>query len=174
MENVIKLIEGNERYVKNGKSQGDFSESRRDALSAGQKPFAAVLACADSRVIPEIVFDRGLGDLFVVRCAGNVVGDVELASLEYAVLHLGVKTVVVLGHTNCGAVGAAIHGEFEGNIGVITRKIRKIIGDEKDTLVACKANVLSGAAYLRATLPAEIVPAVYDIKSGKVIFLDRR
>ena len=172
MENVERLKKGNERFVKSGTPQGDFSAKRRTNVANGQNPFAAILACADSRVIPEAIFDVGIGELFVVRCAGNVVGDTELASLEYATHHLGVKTVVVLGHTGCGAIAAAIHGEFGGNIGVITKRIKSIIGEEVDPYAATRYNSIGGAAYLREKLSdVEIVSAVYDIKSGKVDFI---
>jgi carbonic anhydrase len=101
------LMQGNARYAANEPRERDFSAGRA-ARAKSQYPIAAVLGCSDSRVAPDLVFDHGPGDIFVVRVAGNVVDDNGLASLEYAVEFLGVPLVMVLGHTNCGAVGAAI------------------------------------------------------------------
>lgn len=101
---LAALVEGNRRYQAQRLTHPHQNAARRAALAAGQHPFAAVLSCADSRVPPEIVFDQGLGDLFVVRVAGNITDDVVLGSLEYAVEHLHVPLVVVLGHYKCGAV----------------------------------------------------------------------
>ena len=115
-----------------------------------------------------------MGELFVIRVAGNVIDLTETASVEYAVSHLGVKTVVVLGHTHCGAVGAAIHGEFGGNVGNVTRRIKEAIGEEKDDKNACRLNVLSGVKTLLkvdSLSAATVVGAVYDIESGKVEFI---
>ncbi|MCX7971435.1 MAG: carbonic anhydrase, partial [Negativicutes bacterium] len=100
-----RLAEGNARYVAGKSTVVDYG-SERLATAKGQHPFAVVVSCSDSRVPPEIVFDCGIGDLFVIRTAGEVVEDVEMGSIEYAVNHLGVKLVVVLGHTECGAVKA--------------------------------------------------------------------
>lgn len=102
-----RLLQGNERYAANAPEQKDHSAGRAARVSA-QYPIAAILSCADSRVSPELLFDQGPGDLFVVRLAGNFVDDDGLASLEYAVKFLGVPLLMVLGHTNCGAVDAAI------------------------------------------------------------------
>ena len=102
-----RLMEGNARYVANKPAHRDFSAGRAERTRS-QYPIAAILSCADSRVAPEFAFDQGPGDLFVVRLAGNFANDDGLASLEYAVKFLGVPLVMVLGHSNCGAVGAAI------------------------------------------------------------------
>ena len=125
-DGVKRLSEGNERYVSghfaNKASSG--SDFRRE-LATGQHPYAVVVACADSRVSPEIIFDQDLGDLFVVRTAGNVVDPVALGSIEYAVEHLHTPLIVVVGHESCGAVKAAVDqkGKPEGNIGAIIKKI---------------------------------------------------
>jgi carbonic anhydrase len=108
------LLEGNERYVSNQTNERDFS-ARRATLTEGQAPFAAILGCADSRVAPELAFDRIPGDLFVVRVAGNFMTPNGLASLEYGAAVLGTKIIMVLGHTNCGAVNAAIGALQKGN-----------------------------------------------------------
>src|SRR5215207_380678 len=108
------LVEGNARYASNQMKERDFSASRA-ARASGQAPFAAVLGCADSRVAPELAFDQGPGDLFVVRVAGNVVMDGGLASLEYGASVLRVKLILVLGHSGCGAVNATVTALKEGN-----------------------------------------------------------
>ena len=110
MDPLQRLIDGNRRYVDGRLQHPNQTPARREEVARGQKPFAAVVACADSRVAPEVVFDQGLGDLFVLRVAGNVANDMILGSLEYAVLHLGVGLVAVIGHKGCGAVQAAIGG----------------------------------------------------------------
>ena len=101
-------MQGNARYAANEPDERDFSAGRAARL-VGQYPIAAVLGCSDSRVVPDLVFDQGLGDVFVVRVAGNIVNTDGLASFEYAVEHLGVPLLMVLGHSNCGAVTEALH-----------------------------------------------------------------
>src|SRR4051812_21223042 len=105
---LARLEAGNARFVANRARHPDADGARRAEVARGQHPYAVVLACADSRVAPEIIFDQGLGDLFVVRVAGNVVDDAVLASIEYAVIHLGSTLVVALGHERCGAVKATV------------------------------------------------------------------
>ena len=167
-----RLKKGNEYFVEKEKPNGDFSKEARQANANGQKPFAVVLTCSDSRVIPEAIFNQGIGELFVIRVAGNVVGDSEKGSIEYAVDHLKTKTVVVLGHTNCGAIGATIKGETHGAVGKITKRISKAIGDEKQESIACKLIVLVGVKRIKRAFPAvEVVGGIYDIVSGKVEFL---
>ena len=170
---VKKLKQGNEAYVLSGAYQGDVSAAARSKTENGQKPYAVIITCSDSRVIPEAVFGAGNGELFVIRVAGNVVGENELASVEYAVCHLGVKVVVVMGHTHCGAVHAALHGEFGGLTGHITRKISGTVGEERDEAAACLMNVAAGVKTINENVKAEglrVFGAVYDIVSGKVTF----
>jgi carbonic anhydrase len=107
---LSRLLEGNQRYVRHKEQHPDESLARRKELIGGQHPFAVILGCADSRVPPELLFDQGLGDLFVIRVAGNIVDDAILGSIEYAVEHLGTKLILVLGHEKCGAVSAAVDG----------------------------------------------------------------
>ena len=116
------LLEGNARFVDGDMIGKDFKE-RRAELVDGQNPFAVVITCSDSRVVPEYIFDQGLGDIFVIRNAGNVVEPVSLGSIEYGVEHLHAPLLIVLGHTSCGAVTAATQGPAEGNIGDIIDKI---------------------------------------------------
>lgn len=132
------LKEGNKRFVDGNLSEKDLSkEVRVDISQNGQHPFATVITCSDSRVAPELLFDQGLGDIFVVRDAGNVAGAIETASVEYAVEHLKTPLVVVLGHEKCGAVGAAIEGgELTPNLQEIANKIKpsidKVKAENKD------------------------------------------
>ncbi len=114
-EALAKLNEGNKRFVEGKMIHPHQDAARRTELTKTQKPFATLVSCSDSRVPPEIVFDQGVGDLFVVRIAGNVVDEIELATIEYSVKHLGVELIVILGHENCGAVNAAIEGYAEPN-----------------------------------------------------------
>ncbi len=107
---LARLMEGNRRYTRHKAKHPDESLSRRKDLEGTQHPFAVILGSADSRVPPELLFDQGLGDLFVIRVAGNIVDDAILGSIEYAVEHLGAKLILVLGHEKCGAVTAAIEG----------------------------------------------------------------
>ena len=113
-EALTSLKAGNERFVAD-KLDGKLQDSsRREELTAGQAPYAIILSCADSRVVPEFTFDTGLGELFVLRVAGNVANTSTIASIEYAVAHLGCNLIVVLGHQSCGAVTAALAGGDNG------------------------------------------------------------
>ena len=169
-EALKKLKTGNERYATSGEFVGDVSKGiRQDRAQNGQHPFAIVITCSDSRVIPETIFSCGIGDLFVIRVAGNVVGANELASVEYAHEHLGVSLAIVLGHTKCGAVGAAIAGETEGRVGTLTRDIQKAIGSETGERVAAKINADFQAEKLRGAFEnLTAISAVYDIANGAV------
>jgi len=160
---------------------------RRIALGDGQAPFAAVLACADSRVPPEVLFDQGLGDLFVVRVAGNILNDQILGSLEYTALHLNTPLIVVLGHTSCGAIGAVASGvELEGHIASLAPAIQpaidKVKGQEGDLtdnaareVARMTAEQMQTSQPIMANLVKEgkvkIVPAFYDLTSGEVSLL---
>jgi carbonic anhydrase len=148
------LRDGNERYrTKSHFHQID--EDRRQQLQAEQHPFAAILCCSDSRVPPEIVFDKRLGDLFIIRNAGNVVDDVALGSIEYAVMHLDVKLVVVLGHEKCGAVTATVKNvPAHGHLASIMSRIRPAVEKVKDcsgdiVAQAIDAHILEMLAALR-------------------------
>ena len=110
-EAMEKLIDGNDRFVQGKSIHPHESADYRESLAKEQHPFATVLTCSDSRVTPVLIFDQGIGDLFVIRVAGNVIDEDVAGSIEYAVDHLGAKLLVVLGHENCGAVSAAYHVE---------------------------------------------------------------
>ena len=128
-----KLKAGNARYINAKVNSEDISQGRRtDTLVNGQKPYAIIITCSDSRVVPENIFKPGIGELFVIRIAGNVIDEHQLGSIEYAASHLGAPLIVVMGHTHCGAVHAAINHDPEGYIKFITDKIKAAIGDECD------------------------------------------
>jgi Carbonic anhydrase len=129
------LIEGNQRFASGSPLSKDLSSTRRkDLRKNGQHPFAVIVSCSDSRVPPELLFDQALGDLFVVRVAGNVATPVEVGSIEYAVEHLKVPLVMVLGHEECGAVTAAVQGgENRGYIENILEKIKPSVNRAKST-----------------------------------------
>lgn len=131
-----KLTQGNSRYVSGQVSKKESGDAYRKELAKGQHPYAVVVACSDSRVAPEIIFDEGLGRIFVVRTAGNVVDPIAIGSIEYAVEHLHSPLVVVLGHESCGAVKATVDnkGNPEGNIGEIVKKIMPAVKKAKASL----------------------------------------
>lgn len=124
-ESLGKLMDGNKRFVSGGLGQKDIGDSKRKELTKGQSPAAIVVTCSDSRVAPEIIFDQGLGEIFVVRIAGNVLDPISLGSIEYAAEHLHTPLLVIMGHDKCGAVAASLEakGKPEGNIGAIVKKI---------------------------------------------------
>src|SRR2546421_4904043 len=122
---ALKLLkQGNERFTQGKLAARDIGASRRAALAKGQHPFAVVLTCADSRVAPELVFDQGLGDIFVLRVAGNIADRSVIGSIEYAVEHLHTPLIVVLGHESCGAVQAALEGKsLPGDLGWLVQQV---------------------------------------------------
>lgn len=175
------LIEGNKRYVEAKADIGDVSAAQREkTLKEGQYPYAIIITCSDSRVIPESIFSAGIGDLFVISVAGNVIDNHQLGSVEYAAEHLGSPLVVVLGHSNCGAVDAAMNHEAEGYIKYITDEIAYAIGDERDYYKACCLNAIHSKAVIEESLQIpedgehglKVVAAMYHLDSGKVEFLD--
>ena len=174
---LAKLVEGNKKFLNAKTPSGDVSQKiREQTAKEGQFPYAVVVTCADSRVIPEAIFSAGIGELFVIRVAGFVVNKTQLGSIEYAVDHLGSPLVVVLGHTQCGAVGTAlIHHEVEGALKTIIDEISAAIGDETNPLEAVKLNVKHSCDVVtNAKVPAKVVGAVYHIDTGKVEFLDEK
>ncbi len=189
-EALQTLTDGNAKFACESVERPNQCRIRRMVTSEeGQQPFAAVLACADSRVPVELIFDRGIGDIFVVRVAGNIAGPTETGSLEYAVEHLGVRLIVVLGHSGCGAVRASAQAvEHQGSVGSIVRKIIPVVQKTKDEnpdltenelLQAIERNniwqsiedLLSHSAVLREHLKSShigVVGAYYDIATGHV------
>ena len=142
-----RLMKGNQRYVNDALEHPNRSQERREASSATQAPYAIILGCSDSRVSPEIIFDEGVGDLFIIRVAGNVIGPLELDSIEYAALYLGSVLVVVMGHENCGAVQAVVSGntkDIEAIAQLIAPAVKEVKQRQAPDLVqaAVKANAL--------------------------------
>jgi carbonic anhydrase len=130
-EALARLMEGNKRFLGNSMQAKDHT-AKREELKAGQHPIATILTCSDSRVVPEFIFDVGLGEVFKVECAGNVVDKIGIGSVEYAVGHLHTPLLIVLGHEKCGAVNAAYDGgHAEGSIGAILKKIAPAIKKAK-------------------------------------------
>ncbi len=176
-EALEKLKKGNARYLDAASNPGDISSLiRKKTCEEGQSPYAVVITCSDSRVIPESIFSAGIGELFVIRVAGNVIDNHQLGSVEYAVDHLGSKLVVVLGHSHCGAVGAAMGSDPSGYVKFITDEIRAAIGDETDELKACCLNVGRSVSRIKDSLndqdgDVKVCGAMYHIDSGKVEFL---
>ena len=179
-EAMAKLKEGNEFYVAHGRANLDISPELRKSTLSGQKPFAIIVGCSDSRAIPECIFNAALGELFVIRIAGNVIDDHQLGSIEYATEHLGVKLIVVLGHDRCGAVDAAMNHDPDGYIKYITDEISAAIGDEKDEVEACKLNALESVRIIESNLDIQrfehdnglmVKAALYHLESGVVEFL---
>ena len=182
---INRLKQGNENFIAD-KLEGKLQDSaRRDELTSGQQPHTIVLSCADSRVVPELAFDAGLGELFVVRVAGNVANTSSMASIEYAVAHCGSKVIVVLGHQSCGAVTAAVNGGDNGyNLNHLLSHVAPALGaakegDSVNDIVKINAElqvkeligrskIISGAVE-NGTV--KIVPAYYNLDSGKVDFL---
>lgn len=188
---ALKILqEGNGRFVAAGPKRPNQNAKRRvETADKGQSPFAVLLSCADSRVPVEVLFDRGIGDLFVVRVAGNIASKTDIGSMEYAVDHLGSPLVVVLGHSKCGAVTATIQGgEVPPNIKAIVDCIEPAVGKARticpdksgEPLLqeAITANVWQAMEDMYKNSPLmrakvkdgklKLVGAVYDIKTGKV------
>ncbi|MBQ9746497.1 MAG: carbonic anhydrase [Clostridia bacterium] len=175
------LMEGNAEYVA-GKSSADISaQKRKDTAENGQFPYAVVVTCSDSRVPAEHIFSAGVGELFVIRTAGNVMGEFELGSVEYGAEHLGANLVVVLGHTGCGAVDAAMNGGAHGNIEKITEEISSCLTEGCTAREAEIINVRNSIEKIESTeIMAELIEAgkvrvagaVYNIETGRVEFLD--
>lgn len=178
------LLEGNQRYIANKAQHPHASAADRDELVQEQHPFAVVLGCSDSRVPPTLIFDQGLGDLFVIRVAGNILSESVVASIEYAVAYLHTPLVVVLGHSGCGAVTAALsHQILAGHIGHLVTEIRIGLGgvdplEMEDVDTAVRLNTRSVAQQLALSQPIlaprvadkslKIVPTVYELDSGLV------
>jgi carbonic anhydrase len=186
-----KLEEGNKRFTAGKPVHPNETLERLHELKKGQHPFVIVVSCSDSRVPAEIVFDQGLGDIFSIRTAGNVMGDYELGSIEYAVEHLDCKLILVMGHKDCGAIKAFIksdgHYEHLDHIKKIIEYIEReqeeknlAIHHELNLDKAIDANITHGVSFLRTTEPilkefydskkVKIIGALYDIETGKVTF----
>jgi carbonic anhydrase len=190
-EAISKLKEGNGRYTSGNLQHPGQTTERRTELAKTQHPFAAIVCCSDSRVPPEIVFDQGLGDLFIVRVAGNVINDEGLGSIEYTVDHLGTRLILVLGHQRCGAVDAAretiaAKGKAPGHIQSLVTAIKPAVeATAKDDLeTTIKANVKNVVQALRSSTPIlkgevdsgkiQVIGGYYSLDTGAVTFLDEK
>jgi carbonic anhydrase len=188
-----ELRSGNERFVKGEMRHPDADSYKREQLAVGQKPSAVIIGCSDSRVDPAVVFDQGLGFLFVNRSPGHIVDDVTLGTVEYAVEQLGTELVMVLGHTDCGAVTLAMEGgQAEGYMGRLQRLVHDVIawadGGEVDVIdvttveEGVEANVRGAVGQIGSAEPViaplvtsgkvMVVGAIYDIHTGEVRVLE--
>ena len=166
----MDLKNGNQEFLNKLNTNKELKD-KRDALVKGQHPEVLVITCSDSRVVPEIIFNCSLGDIFVIRTAGNVINEGELATVEYAIEHLKVKRIVVLGHTHCGAVHATMKNEKGQYLDPILNRIRKNIGDISDEFLAAKENAVREAEYIKEKFPQYegiIESKIYDIETSIV------
>ena len=183
-EALKKLMDGNKRFVEFKQNHPHQNKTRLEEIATSQNPFAIIVGCSDSRVQPEIIFDQGMGDLFIIRNAGNVVDDFAMASIEYAVEHLGVRLIVVLGHERCGAVDATIKGgKLPGHLNSLTDEIKpaiqsakRITGDLLTNVIYSNTKRISGQIGSSGELLKDfvdnkglkVVSAYYDLDTGKV------
>jgi carbonic anhydrase len=176
-----RLMKGNERFMSDALICPDRTSDRRASIAPKQKPYAVILGCSDSRIPPELVFDQGLGDLFVVRVAGNVLGGTEIDSIKYSIFHNGSCLVIVLGHENCGAIDAVLNNQAAG-VPAVANLIEKSIGNLKNPTIieAVKTNVLYQVDQLRKSTDLanlikqgklDVIGAYYHFDSGKVEIL---
>ncbi len=187
-EALAKLKEGNNHFRKMHLVHPDLSEARLHALEKGQHPLAAILCCSDSRVPPEIIFDQGLGDIFEIRNAGNVLDDQVIGSIEYALVHTGTKLVIVMGHQDCGAIKAACSKDPEdkyiesltGFIKPSVEKAKKQKGNFYDNVAKNNAKAAAKGLVEKDSVIADyvknhgvkIIPAYYSLHTGQVEFLN--
>lgn len=183
-EAIDELVKGNERYVAGKPLHPNHDEEARQNTAEKQAPFAIVLGCSDSRVPPEIIFDQGIGDLFIVRVAGNVAGPIELDSIEFSALTFNSAAVVVLGHKNCGAVKAVVSGDTK-DIESVAALIEPAVKESKDLFGnrldnAVEMNVRHVVQQLEKSpvlskliqdKKLKIVGGCYDLQTGKIEFL---
>ena len=190
-EAIARLKDGNSRYTNGNLQHPGQTTERRAELAKSQHPFAIIVSCSDSRVPPEIVFDQGIGDLFICRVAGNVINDESLGSIEYAVDHLGVRLILVLGHQRCGTVQAAketiaakgkAFGHIESLVTAIKPAVEATVNGDLDATI--KANVKHVVDALRESTPIlkpkvdadelKVVGATYSLDTSFVSFLDEQ
>ncbi len=180
-EALQRLLDGNKRYVEGQLEHPDRGQERRSETALSQYPFASILGCADSRVSPEILFDQGIGDLFIVRVAGNVLGPVELDSIEYSALYLGSSLILVLGHENCGAIKAVMQGNTKDIEAVASLILPAIDHGKNFKNVSLEEAIKRNVEYVTQELKKSpvldnliknkklaVVGGYYDFLSGKV------
>lgn len=175
-----RLMQGNKRFVKDGTICPDRHQDRRTLTASKQRPFAVILGCSDSRVPPELAFDQGIGDIFVIRVAGNIVGDTERDSVEYSAIHNHSSIVLVLGHSNCGAV-TAVQENNTKDIESIAKFIKPVIKPNQSLDQAIEANIRHSVSVLRKSAPIaklikegkiDVVGGFYDLNTGEVRLLE--
>lgn len=176
-----RLVRGNSGYKTMEINPAQITQTHRKTMAEqGQSPCAVILTCADSRVPPEHIFHAGLGELFVIRNAGNLMGYYSLGSVEYAVRHLNAPLVVVMGHTGCGAVHAAMHEEANGALGWVLDTVKSHLGGTQDAALAERRNLLANLAHISTSQvlchlyesgKVDFAAAMYDIHTGHVDFL---
>ena len=185
-----RLLQGNRTYIEASRNSGDISpERRRELADNGQNPYAIVITCSDSRTPPEHIFNAGLGELFVIRNAGNLVGAYETGSTEYAAEHLNISLAVVLGHNNCGAVNSAVESyDAQGALGAVLSEINKSVTKAKETDLSGKEfisliedlNIVNSVNRLMESPvisrlvksgKLSVIGAKYNLQSGKVVLL---
>lgn len=185
-EALRRLKAGNQRYIADKSKYPNRGQERREMVYSTQKPYAIIISCSDSRVPPEIVFDQGIGDLFVIRNAGNVVDPVVLDSIEYAALYLGPSIIVVMGHENCGAVSAVVEGNTQ-DIKAVATIIQPAVDEarKQDTKNLVYTSVIDNAKRMREKILGtpklqsfikndhmRVIAAYYSLETGKVYFLE--
>lgn len=185
-EIIEQLSSGNERFMAGQNRHANQDPESRNQLTGGQHPFAIVLSCADSRVVPEFIFDTGLGDLFVVRVAGNIANSASIASIEYAVAHLNTPVIIVLGHQSCGAVDAAMkNADSSDHIIHLIDHIKPAINargetQTSDEVIKQNARYNANVLKIKSSIIADAVEkgllaiksAYYHLDSGAVTFID--
>ena len=167
----MDIKENNKQFLEKIDNNPEL-KNKRDELIKGQHPHTLVITCSDSRVAPEFIFNCSLGELFVIRTAGNVVNEGELATVEYAIEHLKIKHIIVLGHTHCGAIHAAINNEQGKYLDPILRRIRNNISIVTNETMAAKMNSIGEVEYLREKFPnyrGTIESMMYDLDTSEVL-----
>jgi carbonic anhydrase len=182
-----RLMAGNMRFAKGHPRHPDESIKHRTSVAKGQKPFALVITCSDSRLSPELIFDQGLGDIFVIRTAGNIISEIEMGSIEYAVQHLDVRFITVMGHQDCGAIHALLEeSAFPGHIGSIIDSLKKETEMQQalqhhNLEEAITANISHQVktilndpliASLKNTISLDVFGMYYSLESGRVKITD--
>lgn len=179
---IQALIIGNQKFLSTKEEGYSHQAIKTIAAENGQNPYAVVITCSDSRVPPEHIFSAGIGDLFVIRTAGNVIGDFELGSIEYAVGHLGTAVVLILGHNHCGAVAAAMEGHGGGHTQKILDEIMPAISGEKDAGKCENLNIEHGFCRINESElirdlinkgQVKVISGKYDIETGVVEFFQQ-
>ena len=168
LESLIRLRNGNHRFVTGRTSTGSLSNAAREALVAGQEPFAIILGCSDSRVPAELVFDQSFGDLFVIRVAGNIVAPSQVGSVEFAASRFGTRLVVVMGHSQCGAIVATLE-ELQGRGTNQSRNLRSIVDRVRpsvETLLAGRGGNVDSDTLLREAVRANVRASVNHLRHG--------